>query len=100
MEYEVKYTEVFEDWLRGLRDLRAAMKITARLRRVELGNLGDSKSVGSGVSELRINVGKGYRVYYTVHSRTVLLLCGGDKSNQAKDIRRAHQMLKEIQEHS
>ena len=100
MEYEVKYTEVFEDWLRGLRDLRAAMKITARIRRVELGNFGDNKSVGSGVSELRIDVGKGYRVYYTVHNNTVLLLCGGDKSSQTKDIRRAHQMLKELQEHS
>lgn len=100
MEYEVKYTEVFEDWLRGLRDLRAAMKITTRIRRVELGNFGDSKSVGSGVNELRIDVGKGYRVYYTVRNNTVLLLCGGDKSSQAKDIRRAHQMLKEIQEYS
>ncbi len=100
MGYEVKYTEVFEDWLRGLRDLRAAMKITTRIRRVELGNFGDSKSVGSGVSELRIDVGKGYRVYYTVRNNTVLLLCSGDKSSQAKDIRRAHQMLKEIQEYS
>lgn len=100
MEYEVKYTEVFEDWLRRLRNLRAAMKITARIRRVELGNFGDSKLVGSGVSELRIDVGKGYRVYYAVRNKTVLLLCGGDKSSQAKDIRRAHQMLKEIQGHS
>lgn len=99
MEYEVKYTEVFEDWLRGLRDLRAAMKITARIRRVELGNFGDSKPVGSGVSELRIDVGKGYRVYYTVRNNTILLLCGGDKSSQVKDIRRAYQMQKEIQEY-
>ena len=100
MEYEVKYTEVFEDWLRRLRNLRAAMKITARIRRVELGNFGDSKSVGGGVSELRVDIGKGYRVYYTVRHNTVLLLCGGDKSSQAKDIRRAHQMLKEIQVYS
>ena len=98
MEYEVKYTEVFEDWLRGLRDLRAAMKITARIRRVEMGNFGDCKSVGSGVSELRIDVGKGYRVYYTVRNYTVLLICGGDKSSQAKDIRRAYQILKELRE--
>jgi putative addiction module killer protein len=76
------------------------MKITTRIRRVEPGNFGDSKSVGSGVSELRIDVGKGYRVYYTVRNNTVLLLCGDDKSSQAKDIRRAHQMLKEIQEYS
>ena len=100
MEYEVKYTEVLEDWLRGLRDLRAAMKITARIRRVELGNFGDNKSVGRGISELRIDIGKGYRVYYTVRNKTVLLLCGGDKSSQKKDIRRAHQMLKEIREYS
>ena len=97
MDYEVKYTEVFEDWLHSLRDLRAAMKITVRIRRVELGNFGDCKSVGSGVSELRIDVGKGYRVYYTVRNNTVLLLSGGDKSSQGKDIRRAHQILKEIQ---
>ena len=84
----------------GLRNLRAAMKITARIRRVELGNFGDCKSVGSGVSELRIDVGKGYRVYYTIRDKTVLLLCGGDKSSQAKDIRRAYQMLKEIREYS
>ncbi len=51
MDYEVRYTEVFEDWLRGLRDLRAAMKITARIRRMELGNFGDHKSVGGGVYE-------------------------------------------------
>lgn len=100
MEYEVTYTEAFEGWLRGLRDLRAAMKITARIRRVELGNFGDSKSVGSGVSELRVDAGKGYRVYFTVRNKTVLLLCGGDKSSQAKDIRRAHQILREFQEYS
>ena len=99
MEYEVKYTEVFEDWLRGLRDLRAAMKITSRIRRVELGNFGDCKSVGSGVSELRVDIGKGYRVYYTVCNNTVLLLFGGDKSSQVRDIPRAHQMLKELQEY-
>ena len=99
MEYEVKYTEVFEDWLRGLSDLRAAMKITARIRRIELGNFGDCKSVGSRVSELRVDIGKGYRVYYTVRNNTVLLLCGGDKSSQVKDIPRAHQMLKELQEY-
>ena len=98
MEYEISYTEVFEDWLRRLRDRRAAMKITARIRRVELGNFGDHKSIRSGISELRVDAGKGYRVYYTVRHDTVLLLCGGDKSSQTKDIRLAHQLLKELQE--
>ena len=82
MDYEVKYTEVFENWLHGLRDLRAAIKITTRIRRVELGNFGDYKSVGGGVSELRVDTRKGYRVYYTTRGNTVLLLCGGDKSSQ------------------
>ena len=74
----------------GLRDKAAEARIRLRLRRVEAGNLGDCEPVGDGVMELRIHVGAGYRVYIGRHGKTlVVLLCGGDKSSQAADIRRA-----------
>ena len=94
---EVVYTRVFERWLKGLRDLRARASIVSRIERIEDANFGDHGSVGSGVSELRIDVGPGYRVYYTIRRNTVVvLLCGGDKSSQARDIRRARQMAGEL----
>ena len=78
------------DWLRGLRDMRARAQIEVRLRRVSTGNFGDCKAVGEGVSELRIDIGSGYRVYYGKHGQTlVILLCGGDKSSQQTDITHA-----------
>lgn len=78
------------DWLRGLRDLRARAQIEIRLRRVSTGNFGDCKAVGAGVSELRIDLGSGYRVYYGRHGQAlVMLLCGGDKGSQQTDIARA-----------
>jgi len=78
------------EWLRGLRDVRARAKIRVRLNRIRLGNFGDVKSVGEGVSESRITYGPGYRVYFARSGRhTVLLLCGGDKSTQRRDIRTA-----------
>ena len=77
----------FRTWLRGLRDARARAKIRVRLNRVRLGNFGSAKTVGDGVSELIIPYGPGYRVYFARTGRTlVLLLCGGDKSTQARDI--------------
>jgi putative addiction module killer protein len=79
-----------EDWLNALRDRDAKAKIKARLRRVSLGNLGDYKSVGEGVCELRVDCGSGYRIYFGQIGKTVvLLLCGGDKSTQNQDIRKA-----------
>lgn len=78
------------DWLRALRDLRARAQIEVRLRRISTGNFGDSKSVGDGVAELRVDLGAGYRVYYARHGQAlVLLLCGGDKGSQQNDITRA-----------
>jgi putative addiction module killer protein len=75
------------EWLRGLRDSRARAQIEVRLRRVSNGNFGDAKPVGEGVSELRIDAGGGYRVYYGKHGQTlVILLCGGDKGSQQSDI--------------
>lgn len=93
----VVYTEVFEAWIKGLRDQRAKFSILSRIERIEDSNFGDHGSVGRGVSELRINVGQGYRVYYTIRQRTVvILLCGGDKSSQRRDIRRAQRMATEV----
>jgi putative addiction module killer protein len=80
----------FVEWLRGLRDRQARTKIQARVARVAVGNLGDVEPVGEGVLELRIDWGPGYRVYFArVGKVIVLLLCGGDKSTQRKDIKRA-----------
>ncbi|HEV8607643.1 MAG TPA: type II toxin-antitoxin system RelE/ParE family toxin [Tepidisphaeraceae bacterium] len=81
--------DVIGQWLAGLRDARTRAKIETRFARLSAGNFGDCKSVG-GVSELRIDWGPGYRVYYAMPGRTcVLLLCAGDKRNQAADIKRA-----------
>jgi len=82
--------EPFTDWLASLRDKAAEARIRVRLRRVEAGNFGDCEPVGEGVTELRIHVGAGYRAYFGRHGKTVvILLCGGDKSSQAADIKRA-----------
>jgi len=87
---EVRRTEQFAQWLRGLRDLRAKARVQARVERLIGGNPGDVRPVGSNVSELRINYGPGYRVYYQQRRSTlIILLAGGDKSSQAKDIEEA-----------
>ena len=97
MPYTVIVSETFRRWLRALRDRQAQARIAVRLDRVAEGNFGDRRSVGQGVSELRINVAQGYRVYYTIRDQTVvLLLCGGDKASQQQDIRRAQQMAREL----
>ncbi|WP_377481754.1 MAG: type II toxin-antitoxin system RelE/ParE family toxin [Microcoleus anatoxicus] len=89
----------FAEWLSSLRDLNAVVKIEQRLDRVRLGNLGNSKSVGQGVYELKIDFGPGYRVYFgQVETTIVLLLCGGDKSSQEQDIRKAKEYWKEYEE--
>lgn len=80
----------FNTWLEGLRDTKTRAIVRTRINRVRLGNFGDCKSVGSGVLELRIDYGSGYRVYLGQDGeRLVILLCGGDKSSQERDIRRA-----------
>lgn len=95
---EVVYTDVFERWLRRLRDQRAKASILIRIERIEDGNFGDHSSVGGRISEFRIHVGQGYRVYYTIRRRkVVILLCGGDKSSQQRDINRAHQIAGELE---
>ena len=93
---EVRQTAAFGAWIGGLRDLRAAPRIDARIGRLRVGNFGDVKSVGDGVSELRVDFG-GYRVYFTRHGhKVVLLLCAGDKGSQARDIKLAKAMAAEL----
>jgi len=89
----------FEEWVLGLRDSQARARIRARLARVRLGNFGDAHAVGGGIWELRIDYGPGYRVYYAQSGPgTLLLLCGGDKTTQAADIRQAQTYWIEYQE--
>lgn len=94
-------TDVFGDWLAGLKDARARAKIVARIDRLAAGNFGDCKSLRGGLSELRIDWGPGYRVYYALTGKTcLLLLCGGDKRKQSTDIQRALEYLKDFKERS
>ena len=87
---EIVQSAVFESWFSGLKDVQARARITARIRRLSLGNAGDVKPVGAGVSEMRIDSGPGYRVYCPQRGKVVaVLLCGGDKRTQQKDIRQA-----------
>ena len=96
---EVRETAHFSDWIRSLRDLRAIAKVDARIGRLRLGNFGDARSVGDGVSELRIDYGPGYRVYFTRRGETVvILLGGGDKGSQARDIERAKAVARDLKE--
>lgn len=96
--FTVRLTQEFQDWLDDLRDQKAQVRIAARLRLAEAGNLGDWKSVGGAVSEMRVNFGPGYRLYFTRRgSILIVMLAGGDKSTQRRDIRRAQQILKELE---
>jgi putative addiction module killer protein len=90
-------TPVFDSWYRRLRDRRAAARIQARIDRAESGNLGDWKPVGEGVSEMRVDVGPGYRVYFLQRgTEVVILLAGGEKSTQVKDIAAAKRLAKQV----
>lgn len=92
---EVLKSATFEAWFTGLRDPQAKARINARIRRLSLGNPGDVKPVGSGVSEMRIDYGPGYRVYYAQSGKVlVLICCGGDKRTQDADIKRAIEIAK------
>jgi putative addiction module killer protein len=94
---KVRQTATFRTWLDGLKDNKARLRIDIRLQRLEKGNAGDVKPVGSGVSEMRIDYGPGYRLYFVPRDKTVvILLCGGDKRTQAQDIKRAIEMAKKV----
>lgn len=89
--------EVITEWLAGLKDIRARARIAARIDRLVIGNVGDCKTVRDGVSELRVDYGPGYRVYFGMVGKTiVLLLCGGDKRTQGADIKKAVAYLKDF----
>ena len=95
----IRETDNFKKWIKGLKDKIAQSLITARIRRFSIGNYGDAKPVGDGVSELRINYGPGYRVYFTKRGREiVILLCGGAKTGQAKDISTAKRIANNLEE--
>jgi putative addiction module killer protein len=93
--FEVQKTDEFDEWLSGLADQKAQAKIASRIERLGLGNPGDVKPVGEGISEMRVPYGPGYRIKQT-DKTIVLLLCGGDKSTQQKDIKRAKEIAAEL----
>ena len=94
---EIRKTAVFAKWIDGLRDIQARSRILVRIERLALGNPGDVKPIGEGVSELRIDYGPGYRLYYTILRREVIiLLSGGDKHTQARDIRIALRLARNL----
>ena len=95
---EIRETETFKKWIIGLRDSRAKSRIDFRIKRLALGNPGDVKPVGEGISEMRINYGPGYRVYYKDTGREIIiLLCGGEKHNQSRDIEKAKELLQNLE---
>jgi putative addiction module killer protein len=94
---EIRQTDTFATWFAGLRDRQARARITARIRRLSLGNPGDVRPIGHGLSEMRIDYGPGYRVYFVQRGEVVvILLCGGDKRTQDRDIARALAMTHEL----
>lgn len=97
MQYEIETTEIFDKWLQKLKDRQAVLAIAKRLGRARLGNLGDVAPVGDGVNEMRFFLGPGYRLYYVIRGgKIIVMLCGGDKSSQEKDIKQAKEMAKEV----
>jgi len=96
---EIRQTETYRKWFDSLKDRNARMRIDIRIRRISLGNFGDVKPVGEGVSEIRIDYGPGYRIYYVQKKNTVIiLLSGGDKSTQLKDIQKARELAQRVEE--
>jgi putative addiction module killer protein len=94
---EIRKTEIFAKWLDGLRDIRARARVLARIERLAAGNPGEVAPVGEGVSELRIDYGPGYRVYYKQFGEVlVILLAGGDKQTQTKDIKTALRLARNL----
>ncbi len=97
MNYEIRTTQLFNKWMASLKDRQASLAIAMRLDRAANGNLGDIKSLGDGISEIRIFTGKGYRLYFTIRDRSIIfLLHGGDKSSQQHDIKKAKELAKNL----
>ncbi|AOU97765.1 hypothetical protein BI364_07130 [Acidihalobacter yilgarnensis] len=99
MSYTVKLLGEFEDWLKSLKDGRTKLRLSKRLRKVQLGNLSDVAPVGEGVFEMREHFGPGWRMYYILRGETVIvMLAGGNKSTQQADIRRATTLAKSLED--
>ena len=97
--FQLAQTEVFRNWLDGLRDRTARLRIDDRIKRLAAGNAGDTRSIGSSVRELRCHFGPGYRIYYAWSGKTlIVLLSGGDKATQKGDIARAKQLAEEMRD--
>ena len=97
--YEIKTTKTFSKWLGKLKDLKGRIAVVRRIERMGYGQFGDVKSINTSISELRITTGPGYRVYFTKkEEKIIILLIGGDKSTQSKDIEKAQQLLKELED--
>lgn len=97
--YEIKKTDKFDKWLFKLKDLKSKISIARRIERMGKGNFGDSKSISGGISELRIDTGPGYRVYYIIRGKEIIILLnGGDKSTQQRDIDKAKEIAKEYKD--
>jgi putative addiction module killer protein len=96
---EVEMTEIFEKWLKKLKDFRAKSKIEANIKRMQDGNLGSTRFLGEGIFEKKINYGPGYRLYFfNSGASLIILLCGGDKSTQKTDVTQAKKIRKELNE--
>ena len=94
---EVRQTDEFSGWLHRLKDANAAARIIGRVRRMEMGNPGDTRGVGEGVLEMRVDYGPGYRIYYVPRgAQIVILLCGGDKRTQQQDIKKARRLAETL----
>jgi len=97
--FEVRQTETYKKWFKTLKDRKARARIDIRIKRISLGNLGDVKSIGNGVFELRIDYGPGYRVYFVERNRIrIILLAGGKKSTQNKDIKKAQELARLVED--
>jgi putative addiction module killer protein len=96
---EIRQTSIFTKWIKGLADRRAKLAIAKRIDRLAYGHIGDAKPIGEGITELRLHIGPGYRVYFTrIGDAIIVLLCGGVRGSQARDIVRAKALMKELQE--
>ena len=97
MEYEVLSTQIFDSWFDNLKDIRAKVRLGARIDRARIGNFGDWKTEAGEVRAMRIDYGSGYRIYYVIRgNRVIFLLCGGDKRTQTADINKAVELAKEV----
>jgi len=98
MKYEIVTTSIFDKWLTELRDMQFRARIISRFDRIQLGNFGDHKKLDGNLFEMRFFFGPGFRIYYTIKGKKVVfLLCGGDKSTQSKDIKKARVIINELE---